>query len=581
MALTVDIWNDPAMKASAITSQYRQWENTRTTAANFWKEIDSYIYSTDTNQLVGVEQNFDHTTHIPVVAELKDDLDALMFTTLFPHDDWLGWRMDHPDSIQKDKQLKVTNYVKNRFSLNGFREVMMKCVSDFDSYGNCFAQVSYVDETNANGEGYVGPRITRISPYDIVFNPAAKSFEKATPIIREVIDFGEFAHRASLDQNWNQEVVEEVLANRRTGTSSHISNTFKEQQYIPAGFTSIFEYLKSGFVEVLWFYGDVFDLETQTLHRDMCIGVVDGREILFELENVRSGIFHAGDILQPDNLWAMSSLSRVIGMNFQINHRENAKAHAMDRFIYPDKVLLGDVGPMFDDVTGAITYVGTENAQVSDIVPDTTVLTYNNEVAQYLSLARSAVRLPPQLAGFRSPGEKTLGEVNMLQEGAFKGIVNKAERFEISFLEPIVKEVLRQGNEHLDRALEIVTDTAEGVPNIISITKDDLDSSGTLVPYGARRFARDLQQFQTLNLLANSNLGALVGKHLDTFKLAESVERLGGFGKYEIFSRNRQIEESLEDQAQAAAAEQALAGTLAQPTAEELAIEEEAQILGL
>ena len=65
------------------------------------------------------------------------------------------------------------------------------------AYGNTFLQTVFVNEqTTENGEvqaGYVGPKTSRISPYDIVFDPTAPSFDSSFKIVRQRMTVGEFA----------------------------------------------------------------------------------------------------------------------------------------------------------------------------------------------------------------------------------------------------------------------------------------------------------------------------------------------------------------------------------------------------
>src|SRR5690606_8981677 len=73
-----------------------------------------------------------------------------------------------------------------------FRTVISQCLYDYIDWGNAFATVEFVAEETEDpmtGEkiaGFVGPRLVRISPTDIVFNPTAARFEDTPKIIRSV-----------------------------------------------------------------------------------------------------------------------------------------------------------------------------------------------------------------------------------------------------------------------------------------------------------------------------------------------------------------------------------------------------------
>jgi hypothetical protein len=193
---------------------------------------------------------------------------------------------------------------------------------------------------------------------------------------------------------------------------------------------------------------------------------------------------------------------------------------------------------------------------VRDITPDGSVLSFNAEVDTLTLRARSAARLPLQLAGFRTPGEKTAFEVQSLNEGAFRGFINKAEQFEIELLEPMVRDEIQVGRDNLASALQVATSDDEGFTMMLEITEQDLKSNGVLVPYGARRFKRELQQMNMLYQLSNSQLGAMIAPHISTFNLAKLVERLGGFDKFEFIDKFASIDEQLEAQKLQATAEE-------------------------
>lgn len=559
-------WGEPEQKASRIVFQYEEWQSYKEGAMNEWEEIEAYLYATDTTSL---NDAFDHTTHIPILSEIKEDLEAIMYATILPHDDWLGWRPHDFEAAVIDKRDKALAYVNNRNNLNGFRKTIRKLIHDYVVYGNAFVQVYHCNENRVSKDGtlipgYYGPKLTRISPYDIVFDPTVECFEKTPKIVRELISIGEFSKRAK-QLGWDADTVKLVLERRNSNRQTGRSEPHKNQQYVPDGFNSIEAYLYSGKVEILWFYGDVFDDETLEVHESRCVGVVDRFHVLFDYEVENPRIHKAGWGLRPDNLWSQSPLSKIVGMNFQINHRENAKSTSLDKFIYPDRVLSGDVEEVYDDETGQTRYIGIQGSDVRDISPDGSILAFDTQVDRLLSLARSAARLPPQLVGFRTPGEKTLGEAQLLQDGAFRGFIHKAEQFELDLLEPAITDELEIGADTLSTALIAETDTANGI-RYINITKDDLRSNGKLVPYGARRFSRDIQQLTMLQQLGNSNLANIIQNHIISANLARTVERLGGFEKYTFIEKFGAIDEAVEMQSHQQAAEQTIMNALDNPS---------------
>src|SRR5688572_22034944 len=105
--------------------------------------------------------------------------------TLFPKRKWLIWEADNEESNGNEKREAIESYMLWVIDQPRFKEEITKCIYDYIDYGNCFATVDWVDETNTlevtkGGKvqvGYVGPVVKRISPLDVVFNPIASSFE--------------------------------------------------------------------------------------------------------------------------------------------------------------------------------------------------------------------------------------------------------------------------------------------------------------------------------------------------------------------------------------------------------------------
>lgn len=539
---------DKDLLASTVVYQYEKWQGFKDTAMSQWEEIEAYLYATDTTSL---NDAFDHTTHIPVLAEIKEDLEAIMYSTILPHQDWLGWRPDDFEAATIDKRDKALAYINNRHNLNGFRRTVRKLVHDFITYGNAIVMTVHVDERpvapdGTRGSGYYGPKPRRISPYDFVFDPTVEDFKDSPKIVRETISIGEFLKRAEQYQ-WRTEAIQRVLERRSATTELSSTDTHKDKQYVPDGFNSYEAYMSSGKVDILWYYGDIFDESTKELKEKRCVGVVDREDLLFDEYNPRDTFRLAGWGLRPDNLWSQSPLAKIVGINYQIDHRENAKSTAIDKFIYPDRILSGDVEEVYDDVTGQTRYIASEGGNVSDISPDASVLQFDTQIDRLTAQARNAARLPQQLSGFKTAGEKTLGEVQMLNEGAFRGFIHKAEQFELDLLEPMISDEIELGATYFDELLVAPMDSDEGI-QYIDITQDDLRSNGKLIPYGARRFARDLQQLSTLQQLGNSNLMQLMAQHIVPFKLAQTIERLGGFKKFEFIEKFGALEEQSEQQ---------------------------------
>jgi hypothetical protein len=134
---------------------------------------------------------------------------------------------------------------------------------------------------------------------------------------------------------------------------------------------------------------------------------------------------------------------------------------------------------------------------------------------------------PREALGFRTPGEKTLGEVNSLSNAASRSFQHKTNIFQ-EFLEAIVNGELEVSVRNLDGVdvVEVVDDDF-GAVEFRKITKSDITSSGRLVPIGARHFARNTQLIQNLQQLQQGPLAdPEVAQHFSSIGLANMYQEL-------------------------------------------------------
>lgn len=567
--------------ASYILEEWQEKDAYREPAKDSWEEIEAYKYATDTKDSVMGGSAFDHSTHIPVIAPIAQDLEAIVGQVTMPHEDWFTFQPEDRASAPKEKRSKVISYIKNRHRISGFKKEKEKLDSDLITYGNAFAMVDWIDESSEDKDGYIGPKLKRISPYDIVFDPTADSFQDTWKIIRTVVSLGKL-------YQWQQaglvgkEQAQKVLDQRRSHGTARMSAHEKNQQYVPAGFTNYDSYMVSGVVEILWFYGDIYDQESGKLHKNRKIGSVDGTYVLLneeiETHTGKPHIYKAGWEVRPDNLWSMGPLDNIVGINYQINHRENAKNDALDKFIYPDKVYVGDVEEKYDDETGQTIYLAPEGGGVQEIAMNSQFFQYNLEIDALTNTARTSARLPLDLVGFRSPGEKTFGEVSALTEGAMRGFIHKTVSYE-AFLEEILTAELELAHKHISGVLQVPGQAEGGIIPFLDVTRADLKVTGSLIAKGSQRFARKNQVLSTLSQLSQGPLLQMVGAHVSGKKLAELVEELTELDGTGVFEEYAQVYEGaefqqLQNEAQMQVAEQAM-----EPTLDEVLEEEELQEL--
>ena len=563
-------------KANTIITTWDRWDRSKSPAITKWREVEAYRYATDTSSLPS-SSAFTHSTHMPVVSAIAQDLEAILKQVVLPHEDWFTFEPMDSDAARQDQRKTIVSYLKNRHALNGFENVVDILKGDLVSYGICFSMVSHVDKSVGDRQGYIGPQTKRISPYDICFDPTAASFADSPKIIREIVSLGELFRRGR-DGIFDEELVNQLLVERQTSASSN-SGEDKNEQYIPMGFDTYQSYLQGGFVELLWFYGDVFDAQNNELHESKMVVVADNDFTLLE-EDIKTAsgkphIFRSVWQELPDNLWGMGPLENIIGINYQINHRENAKSEALDRLIYPDKVYQGDVEEMYDDETDTITYLAPEGGGVQELAINTQFFSFDLQIDRLTHSARGAARLPSDLTGFRSQGEKTLGEVAALTEGGMRGFIDKAGNFERTTLEPQLKAEVELAYEHFGTSFSVPNKSEAGFIEMLNVSKEDLAINGILIPRGSKRFARKNQLLASLTQLSATPLFQMAAPHTSGLGVATMMAELLEVQDDGIFEENAQIIEATEQQQMMDQAEQSNAIAASQPGIEETMLEQE------
>tara|TARA_R110002096_G_scaffold163951_3_gene331552 strand:+ start:3129 stop:4889 length:1761 start_codon:yes stop_codon:yes gene_type:complete len=568
-------------KADTITRTWTRWDAMKDPAIVKWREVEAYRYATDTSSLPQGGSAFNHTTHLPIVASIAQDLKAILGQVVLPHEDWFTFEPSDSEAAREEQRKIIVSYLKNRHALNGFVNVIDKLEEDIISTGNCFAQAHHADESRAENAGYVGPKPNRISPYDICFDATAADFANTPKIVREIVSLGELFKRGR-DGRLDGDAVTELLLNRHNAASSD-GGEDKNEQYVPLGFGTYQEYLIGGFVELLWFYGDVYDGDNNELHESKMIVVADNYVTLLEQDiqtaDGRPHIYKGGWQNLPDNLWSQGPLENIIGLNYQINHRENAKSEALDRLIYPDKVYMGDVEEMYDDETDTVTYLAPEGGGVNELAINTQFFSFDLQIDRLQHAARGAARLPSDLTGFRSQGEKTLGEVTALTEGGMRGFVDKAAGFERDVLEPLLKAEIELAHAHFGTAFSVPNKSELGFIEMLNVTQDDLAINGLLIPRGAKRFARKNQLLGSLTQLSGTPLFQIAAPHISAKGVSTMLGELLEVQDDGVFEENAQVIEATEQQQMMDKAEQSTAIAASQAGMEETMLNQEIENL--
>lgn len=546
--------------ATAVVELYSDSRNQIQPWLNDNNELRDYLFATSTRTTSNKKLPWKNSTTYSKLTQIRDNLHANYMAALFPNDDWLKWEGYSQDDDTQDKADAIQGYMANKLRESNFISEVSKSVYDYIDYGNAFMDVEYVNETREDaitGEeipGYIGPRAVRISPLDIVFNPAANTFNDTYKIIRTLKTFGELRADAEdmPDKGHYLDAItksEKIRGAVRSGLYS-IEDFNKSASYSVDGFGSLHSYFQSPYVEILEFEGDIHDPLTGKLLRNQIVTIIDRSFV------VRQGIIpswlgkgskaHVGWRLRPDNLYAMGPLHNLVGLQYRIDHLENLKADVFDLIAYPPLVIRGEVEP-FDWYPGAEIHLDDETQDVSMLVPDTTSLNADLQIDVLERRMEELAGAPKQAMGIRTPGEKTAHEIQTLENAAGRIFQEKARNFEINLLEPILNSMLETARRNLDSAdLVRVMDDDIGVSRFMSITKDDITAKGRVRPIGARHFAARAQLVQNLTGIFNTPVGQMIAPHVSPKALAKMVEDTLGLERYDLMRDNVAIFENAE-----------------------------------
>lgn len=543
--------------AQYIAHTWGTYNAQRQSKINEWKELRNYIFATDTSTTTNSSNPWKNSTTLPKLCQIRDNLHSNYLSALFPNDDWLKWEAYDQDSDVLEKRQAIESYMENKTRQGNFRIEVGKLLLDYIDYGNAFATTDFVEDYQTREDGteyvrYVGPVARRISPLDIVFNPIASSFEDSFKIVRSLVTVGEL--ESIVDSVADMDVARKALERRRE-LIKHANNLGtndlgKAEGIAVDGFGSYFEYLQSNYVEILTFYGDIHNTSTGELRKNRKIMVIDRMWVLSD-EDIpswlgRAPIFHVGWRNRPDNLWSMGPLDNLVGMQYRIDHLQNAKADAIDIAIHPPLVIKGEVDD-FDWMPGARIHMD-QDAMIEELGKNVQwVMQAESEIQALEARMELYAGAPREAMGVRTAGEKTAYEVQQLQNAAGRIFQEKINTFEIELLEKLLNAMLETARRNISDEENIrVSDTSIGVDIFKRITKDDIVATGKIRPIGARHFAAQAQLLQNLSGVFNSAIGQVIAPHTSSVKLSEVIEDVLGLGGYGLFRPNVAIFEQQE-----------------------------------
>lgn len=541
--------------AGSIANSWSEWDSLRSKWLEEKKELRNYVFATDTRTTSNSKNPWSNSTTTPKLTQIYDNLKANYSAALFPNAHWMRWEAKDEGSASRAKRDTIQAYMETKLNQSDFETTADRLLDDYILYGNCFATVEWVEDYTVLDEemgdttiDYIGPKAVRISPFDIVFNPTAPDFASSPKIVRSITTLGEIKRLADNGDETMQAIFSKMVGNRKAISGAKTSR-LKSNAYVADGFSSIEHYYGSGYVEVLTFYGDIFDAISGEVKVNRKITIVD-RAYVFEDVPIanwlgRAPIFHAGWRSRPDNLWAMGPLDNLVGLQYRMDHIENLRADVFDQIAFPILKIRGDV-EKFSFAPGTKIILG-EEGDVVPLSPDTTALNADFQLQQLDHKMEELAGAPRQAMGIRTPGEKTAFEVQSLMNASSRIFQHKAEKYEREFLTKLLNAMLESARRNLNVSDTIrVLQMDDSVVLFNEITKEDIKGNGMIRPVGASHFAERAQRLQHLQSIAQFRMDPGVNPHLSGKKIAEilSLE----LNEPALFGENIAVKEQLATQ---------------------------------
>lgn len=552
--------------AFGIAKMWQEWKSFSEQQRTEWLEIRNYLFATDTSSTTNSTLPWKNKTHIPKLTQIRDNLYANYMKTLFPKRKWVKWMAYDGASDDPQKRKNIENYMRWTIDRSGFKNTISQLVLDWMDYGNCFGMPEWrddrvpspgVDGNQRTTAGYVGPAAKRISPLDIAFNPIATSFEEAPKIIRTLMTLGDlknYIEQISSDEfrDAGPKLFQYLLDTRKALSDTDATIQSKDEAFAIDGFTSWRSYVDSTYVEVLTFYGDLYDTTGGKFYKNQIIVVADRHKIVQNIPNPnifgRPEIYHVGWRIRQDNLWAMGPFANLIGMQYRIDHLENLKADVFDLITFPPLKIKGLVddfewGPM------ERIHVG-DDGDVEMIAPDFNVLNANLEITALEQKMEEMAGSPKEAMGIRTPGEKTAYEVQRLESASGRMYQAKTEMFEELMSERLLNGMLEKSRRYLDTTEVGVFDENFNITVFQEISAQDLTGNGKIQPVAARHFAEYAEKVQNVSNFFNSHMGQdpAINVHFSGIQTAKMMEDLLDLEGYELITPFVRLTEQAEGQ---------------------------------
>lgn len=532
--------------AANISAKWKTWLDARANWESRYRKVLEYLYSTTTDTITGQRSNpWSANVHIPKLTQLRDVLVTYELESIFSLSDYYSFEGFTQDANTKINRSVIKDLMKSMLDEGNFKDIVRSLVEDYIDAGNVFAMPMWKTEKVKDSAGierifWEGTVAHRINPLDIVFDPTASDFKTSPKIIRTVVSIGELAALADKDPVMKKAFDKALGIRKNVMTSMTNGDTIKDEQINIAGFGSWRTYFNSEIVELLTFYGTIYEVKEKKLHENVKITIMDRNIVLKEepLEDLcgYNYIFKGGYRDCKDILWAMSPLDNLLGMQARIDFLENKRSDCYDAVVNPVKVITGNVD-MPDSLGPGDEIRKDVDADVKYLAPDTTILTADNQIAMYEAKMEEFVGSPKEVLGFRTPGEKTMFEVNQLMTAATRLFQKQIRKFEREVLEPLINSMFQLYLfKKTGQTLHLKHWNAElNYYEFIDVKVADINSLGRIVVSGSEVAQDKAQMAQMLQMLGQNPLfmDEAVRNNFSPSVLGQIFEYTAGLDKFD------------------------------------------------
>lgn len=548
--------------AENISNKWLTWLNARAPWEERYRKVLQYLYSTTTDTIYGQASNpWCSNVHIPKLTQLRDVLITYELESLFSLSDYFMFEGFTQDANTLQNRNIIKNLLKNMLDEGGFRETIEKLVCDYIDAGNCFVMPIWEsqqvkDMTGFNRVFWEGAKALRINPLDITFDPTAGEFKDSPKIIRTVMSLGELAVQAEKDPIMKKGFDKAMKIRRDIMTAMTNGDTIKGDEITIAGFGNWSAYVSSDVVELLTFYGTVYDVVKKELHQNKKIVIMDRRVLLTEEDmddlNGYNFIFKGGYRDRKDILWSMSPLENLLGMQARIDFLENKRSDCYDATVNPIKIIKGNVD--MPDALGPGDEIRTDiDCDVRYLAPDTSILTADTLMDRYEIKMEEFVGSPKEVLGFRTPGEKTMYEVEQLMTAATRLFQRQIRKFEREILETILNGLLQL---YLKRkAGQTISlkfwDASSEVYTWKDINVNEIDGLGRIVVFGTEVAQDKAKIAQALQALGQNPLflDEVVRNNFSPTELGKIFSYVTGLDRFsDLFKKDARLYEITDQQ---------------------------------